>query len=61
MVDTGRPVSIITPEGETTLQVNPSEALAIESLHERMDPDMVCVGKVMYSELASGQGLSEAA
>lgn len=51
MVDTGRPVQIITPEGEYTLQVNPSENMIIESIIERMDPDMVCVGKILYSEL----------
>lgn len=51
MVDTGRPVIIITPEGEYTLQVNPSENMIIESIIERMDPDMVCVGKILYSEL----------
>ena len=51
MVDTGRPVTVITPEGEYTLQVNPSEELALESFLERMDPDMVCIGKIRYSEL----------
>ncbi|MBR0513080.1 MAG: hypothetical protein IJK06_02375 [Clostridia bacterium] len=51
MVDTGRPVRIVTPEGEYTLQVNPSEELAIASFLERADPDMVCVGKILYSEL----------
>jgi len=51
MVDTGRPVTIITPEGEYSLQVNPSEEFILESFAERMDPDMVCVGKIMYSEL----------
>ena len=51
MVDTGRPVTVITPEGEYTLQVNPSEALLAESFLERMDPDMVCIGKIWYSEL----------
>ena len=51
MVDTGRPVQIITPEGEYTLQVNPSENMIIESIIERMDPDMICVGKILYSEL----------
>ena len=61
MADIGRPVSVITPEGEYTLQVNPSEALASESFLERMDPDMVCIGKILYSELAQEQGLSEAA
>ena len=51
MVDTGRPVTVITPEGEYTLQVNPSEELAVSSFLERADPDMVCVGKIRYSEL----------
>ena len=51
MVDTGRPVTVITPEGEYTLQVNPSEALLAESFLERMDPDVVCIGKIWYSEL----------
>ena len=51
MVDTGRPVTIVTPEGEYTLQVNPSEELAFESFLERMDPDRICVGKILYSEL----------
>lgn len=51
MADTGRPVTIITPEGEYTLQVNPSEELLLESFLERMDPDMVCIGKIRYSEL----------
>ena len=51
MVDTGRPVTVITPEGEYTLQVNPSEELLLESFLERMDPDMVCIGKILYSEL----------
>ena len=51
MVDTGRPVTVITPEGEYTLQVNPSEELVRESFLERADPDMVCVGKILYSEL----------
>ena len=43
--------AVITPEGEYTLQVNPSEELALESFLERADPDMVCVGKIRYSEL----------
>lgn len=51
MVDTGRPVTVVTPEGEYTLQVNPSEEMIRESFLERMDPDMVCVGKIRYSEL----------
>lgn len=51
MADTGRPVTVITPRGEYTLQVNPSEALARESVLERMDPETVCVGKILYSEL----------
>ena len=51
MVDTGRPVTVITPKGEYTLQVNPSKDLVLESFLERMDPDMVCVGKILYSEL----------
>ena len=51
MVDTGRPVTVVTPEGEYTLQVNPSEETALESFTERMDPDMVCIGKIRYSEL----------
>ena len=51
MVDTGRPVTVITPEGEYTLQVNPSEEAALESFLERMDPGMVCIGKIRYSEL----------
>ena len=51
MVDTGRPVTLITPKGKYTLQVNPSEKLALESFRERMDPDMICVGKILYSEL----------
>ena len=51
MVDTDRPVTIITPEGEYTLQVNPSEGLILESFLERMDPDMICIGKIRYSEL----------
>jgi len=52
MVDTGRPVTVITPEGEYTLQVNPSEGLLLESFLERMDPDMTCIGKIRYSELS---------
>ena len=51
MVDTGRPVTVITPEGEYTLQVNPSDELILESFLERMDPDMVCIGKILYSDL----------
>lgn len=52
MMDTGRPVTVITPEGEYTLQVNPSEGLLLESFLERMDPDMACIGKIRYSELS---------
>lgn len=51
MVDTGRPVKVITPEGEYTLQVNPSEEMARESFLKQMDPDRICVGKILYSEL----------
>ena len=51
MVDTGRPVTVITPDGEYVLQVNPSIDQAAESFLERMDPNMVCVGKIRYSEL----------
>ncbi len=51
MVDTGRPVTVNTPEGKYTLQVNPSEKMILESFLERMDPDMVCIGKIRYSEL----------
>ena len=51
MVDTGRPVTLITPKGKYTLQVNPSEKLALESFRERMDPDMICVGKILYSDI----------
>ena len=31
--------------------MNPSEKLAAESFLERADLDMVCVGKIWYSEL----------
>ena len=51
MADPGRPVTVVTPDGEYTLQVNPSETLIRESFLERMDPDMVCFGKIRYSEL----------
>ena len=50
--ETAAPVdAVITPEGEYTLQVNPSEELTVSSFLERADPDMVCVGKIRYSEL----------
>ena len=51
MVDTGRPVTIVTPKGEYSLQVEPSEEAIYESFGERLDPNMVYVGKVQYSEL----------
>ena len=51
MVDTGRPVTIVSPKGEYSLQVDPSEEMMLESFTERMDPDMVCIGKIMYSEI----------
>ena len=52
MADTGRPVRIVTPKGEYTLQVNPSEEAIRESFTERMDPGMVCIGTILYSVLA---------
>ncbi len=51
MVDTGRPVRIVTPEGDYTLQVNPSVDSVVDSFPKRMDPDWICVGKILYSEL----------
>ena len=51
MVDTGRPVTIVTPKGEFSMQVEPSEEAIYESFGERLDPNMVYVGKVQYSEL----------
>ena len=51
MADTGRPVKVVTPRGEYSLQVNPSEEMMRESFLERMDPNMICVGKILYSEL----------
>ena len=51
MADTGRTVKVVTPRGEYSLQVNPSEEMMRESFLERMDPNMICVGKILYSEL----------
>ncbi|MCR5403713.1 MAG: Ig-like domain-containing protein [Butyrivibrio sp.] len=53
LVDVTRPVTIKTPKGDRKVLVNPSEEFLRASMYECGDPKLGCVGKIMYSELAS--------
>ena len=51
LVDVSKPVTIQTPDGVYTVQVSPSEEFLRESILENGDPELACVGKILYSDL----------
>ncbi len=53
LVDVSRPVTIRTGEIERVVLVNPSEEFLRDSIIENGDPALGCVGKIMYSDIAS--------
>jgi len=55
LVDVSRPVTIRTGTIERTIQVNPSEAFLKASMLENGDPELACVGKIMYSAIVPAE------
>ena len=53
LVDVSRPVVIRTGDIERVVRVNPSEEILRDSMLENGDPALGCVGKIMYSDIAS--------
>lgn len=53
LVDVSRPATIRTGTIARTVQVNPSEAFLKDSMLENGDPELACVGKIMYSDIVS--------
>ena len=54
LIDVTRLVTIKTPEVTREVVVNPSAEFLKTSIYECGDPGLGCVGKIMYSELNSG-------
>ena len=52
LVDPSRPVVIRTGDITRTVQVNPSAEFLKASMLENGDPELACMGKIMYSSLA---------
>lgn len=51
LVDVSRPVTVRTGDITRTVQVNPSREFLEASMLETGDPEMACVGKILYSEI----------
>ena len=54
LVDPARPVTIRTGDITRTVQVNPSAEFLKASMLENGDPELGCMGKIMYSSLTDG-------
>ena len=54
VVDVSRPVILRTGSVTRTVQVYPSEEFLEDSMRENGDPYLGCVGKILYSEILSG-------
>ena len=53
LVDVSRPVTVRAGDAVCTVQVNPSEEFLEASIRENGDPELACVGRIMYSEIVS--------
>ncbi len=53
LVDVSRPVTLRTGTITRTVQVNPSQAFLDASMLESGDPELACVGKLLYSAVVS--------
>ena len=53
LVDVSRPVTIKTGEITLTVRVNPSAEFLKDSMLERGDPALACIGKIEYSTILS--------
>ena len=51
LVDVSRPVTVRAGDTVRTVQVNPSEDFLKASIRENGDPELACVGRIMYSEI----------
>ena len=51
LVDVSRPVTVQTGNITRVVQVNPSQAFLEASMLEAGDPEMGCVGRLLYSEM----------
>ena len=51
LIDAAKPVTIITPEGEYTLDISVSEEYLKASALENGDPELACFGEIQYSAL----------
>ncbi len=51
LVDVSRPVTVWVGDTVRTVQVNPSEDFLKASIRENGDPELACVGRIMYSEI----------
>ena len=51
LVDISRPVAIRTGNITRTVQVNPSKEFLEASMLETGDPELACVGKILYSKI----------
>ena len=51
LVDVSRPVILKTGEISRTVRVNPSREFLEASMRETGDPELACVGKILYSRI----------
>lgn len=53
LIDVSRPVTIRTPKNECVLQIRPSAEYLRASMGENGDPELACIGEVLYSAICS--------